>query len=158
MIRENRKRVMATLSAMTAALIMCFGAMSLDAQPIPWNPPCTATKVVNVSGCVATLSVRTNVGVFTITLGPGGSGPLVFPAGSIVVGIFTQAGTFVPVVSPGPAVIPPPAPPGRTAAAWVSNVTLGPAGCCYDIYFDQTTPPGCYIWLLPSAAPPPCIP
>ena len=150
--------VRAALWSLAIAIVACLCATSMRAQPLAWNPPCTATKLVNLTPCPITVTVRTNIGIFSTTAGPNSSVPFAIPAGTTIFGILTQASTFVGLVTPGPAVIPPPAPPGRTAASWVSNVTIGPGGCCVDIYFDQTTPPGCYIGVLPTSAPPPCIP
>jgi hypothetical protein len=158
MKRINRS-MFATIGAGIAGLMMFLGTISASAQ-IAWNPPCTATKVVNATNCRLTLQVRTTAGIITVNVNPGQSAPFVVPAGTLVGGIITQAGTYVPLTVPGGIIPSPPKPvAGVVSAGSVSNVTFGPApGCCFDVYFDSSTAPGCYIWVVPAAGPPPCIP
>ena len=152
---SKRGTIMALAGIMM--FFLCLAAGKVHAQPFPWDPPCTLTKVINLSPCNANLTVNTGagaVGPFFIASGAS----LFIPMGAppvIVTGITTQAGAFVAATSPGAPV------PGTAfpSAGSVLNVTLGPApGCCFDIYFDNSAGPGCWIWLYPSAAPPPCIP
>jgi hypothetical protein len=158
MTRGIRSFFMAICGTAAIALMLCMDTTSAGAQPIGWNPPCAMTKVVNATPCVITMVVRTSVGPITVTVNPGATAPFVVPAGTLVGGVFTQAGTFVPLMVPGGVIPSPPNPvAGVVAAGSVFGVTLGPApGCCVDIHFDNSTAPGCYIWVVP--APAPCIP
>jgi hypothetical protein len=152
-----------SLAAMMAAAIVCLAGTRAVAQPIPWNPPCEETKVVNLSPCNAIVTFTTTLGnVGPVTVPSGGSTMAVFAVGSALTGIITQAGAPIASVTVPGQVIPPPAwTAGSPSSGWVSNVTFGPPpGCCFDVYFDQSQGGGCYIWLLPTATvpPPPCTP
>lgn len=143
------------------AIVLLLGAARATAQPIPWDPPCTVSKVVNTTACAVNITITTTAGnVGPIAVAAFGTAPFVPVVGSLITGIVTQAGAPVGIVSPGPAIPSPPGPfPPVAAAGWVSNVTFGPPpGCCFDVYFDNSSAPGCYVWLVPSAAPPPCTP
>lgn len=147
------------LPAAIAVFIVAAGSAA-HAQPLPWDPPCAETKIVNTTGC--NVNVTLNTAAFPFVQGPfavpaGGSvmAALVPAGGVTITGVTTQAGAFVGM-GPGGAIIPsPPAAPGTPAVGVITGVTLGP-GCCVDMYFDASGAPGCWIWLVPGT--PPCTP
>lgn len=155
---KGRIRISAAL--LTAAFVLSMlslGAARASAQAFVWNPPCVDTKIVNTTGCDANVTIAVTGGFVGPVFVPAG-GTALIPLGGPVTwlkGVVTQAGTYVPVMSPGP-IIPPPG-PGTPSSGWNKGITFGPWGCCFDVYFEQPGGSGCYIWLIKSSAVP-CIP
>jgi len=152
-------------TAIVVAALSLGGAVA-KAQSLTWNPPCGSMTVYNLTGCQADLtmvmlsngpvppiSVPACPGVVTVGL----------PSRVIIFSVVTQAGNQVPLQSPAPAFPPvfcPMVTPAPTTIAdrWVQGVTLGPSGCCFDVYFYTTNDPvhQCTVFLTPGTAP--CIP
>lgn len=146
-----------------------LGVTTVMAQPIAWNPPCPTATVVNNTGCTLTLNLFTAppgavppIAVPPCTI----LAPVAVPPGTIINGVFSQAGTAVPMA---PGTVPPATlspcplgPPAGPATGEVRGITLGPApGCCVDIFFYATPGGGCTIYIQSPPPPPPvvnCIP
>lgn len=143
------------LLAAMGALMLFLDAASARAQGIIWNPPCMNATVVNTTECLVEVTIGTDEG----PIGPfrvDGNGKTTVPVPTMQKGrtftdVVTAAGTPVPIITPGP--VPPPPAPQVPSTGSASGVTLGPNGCCVDIYFDVAT---CMIWIFPGA--PPCTP
>jgi hypothetical protein len=157
-----------SIASALAVLALAVAAITASAQPITWNPPCPTARVVNFSPCAVTINLRTGPGgvipPFTVNPCAVATVPAVpVPAGTLIGGIFTQAGTFVPLVSPGPAIAPflTPCPfPASVLPSdgWIRGVILPPTGCCVDLYFYSAADPAfpCTIFVVPGTAP--CTP
>jgi hypothetical protein len=140
----------ATMFALAAiAAMMVLG--TTVASAIPWNPPCGNTRVVNNTACNVGICPLWNPGIpipCSPIIGPGGVSGIntAFPALQLN-GIVSWGG-FVYPLQPAPAL-----PCGAGSPFWVPAVTVGPAGCCVDIFIDPAT---CTITVCPS--PGPCRP
>lgn len=166
MRKENRFSIGAMRAALIVAAALSLGAAIASAQALTWNPPCPSVTVYNLTNCTADLTMVTlaNGPVPTITVPPCPAVVSVgLPSSVLILGVVTQAGTQVPLRSPAPAFPAVPCPmtspsPSTAADRWVRGVTLGPGGCCFDIYFYTTNDPlhQCTIFLTPGT--PPCIP
>jgi hypothetical protein len=168
MERRIRISIGGLLTAAIVAAVSSFHATTVQAQLLPWNPPCGNVTVYNISGCTADLNLVafTTGPIPTITV-PQCPGSVVvgLPGGVTIAGVLSQAGTSVllqtPVAGVPPALCPVGMPPLPTTIAdrWVRGVTLGPApGCCFDVYFYRTNDPvyQCVIFLARGTQP--CIP
>lgn len=127
--------------------------------------PCANITVCNYAPCPINLCLRDGAGVvwcFPVVANPGPIPPrppfppfpppppagcpvFATPPGVIMTGVVSMGGFFYPFIA-NPLAPPP---------VWVPNVTVGPAGCCVDVYFNQAT---CQVWVYPSGGPPPCRP
>jgi hypothetical protein len=154
----------ALLSAVTLAVAI-FNATPSSAQPLTWSPPCGAITVYNLTGCPAELNLITTpagaVPTITIPSCPGMTLVSV-PASLVISYVITLGGTLVPLIPapPFPPAITCPMTgplPSTTADRVVHGVTLGPSGCCFDIYFYMNDPYWrCTVFLVPGV--PPCVP
>jgi hypothetical protein len=151
MNRRTRSFLPAMLGVAIMMAAMFFGAAHCGAQPITWSGPCTSMTVTNYAACTITFTPWTNFAVSNPTINPGFSATFAVPAGLVVNGMITLAGTKVGNVSPG-GVPPLPAPQVPTAGK-VTGITLGTPGCCVDVYFDVAS---CNVYIVPGT--PPCMP
>jgi hypothetical protein len=131
----------ARLSCIALVLALAFAAAGrATAQP------CGASVITigNSTPCTVTLCLRTNLGPICQTLNPGASVVVPLVAAVNIMGVISAGGvTYVFVPSPIPGI------------QWVPNVTLPPAGCCCDVYYDPST---CSLRIVPSSSVPPCNP
>jgi len=147
MKKQIRRSIAAILVAVGAAILF-FAATPARAQGILWNPPCMNATVINTSHCPVEVTISTDEG----PIGPfrlGGNDKTQVPVptmkkGRTLTDVLDNGGIPVPIITPG--LIPPPPAPQVPATGTASGVTLGPNGCCFDIYFDLPT---CTIWLFP---------
>jgi hypothetical protein len=155
--------------AFAVAIILALSgldAVVVSAQPIAWNPPCGTVTVVNESDYMVTLNLKTRPagGIVPITLNACTAVTVPSPQNPLAItGVTTQAGTSVPMTTPGGIIGPwlsHCALPSSMLAAdgMIKGVALGPTGHCFDLYFYSTGDPSfpCTIFVIPAN--PPCIP
>lgn len=164
-----RGRAHFSIGAMVATVVVLttLSLVTAIAQPLQWNPPCPVANVINTTTCTAQLTLSSGGpagSIAPVTVQPCTSALITAPTGVVISGIITKAGAFRLMAQPGP-IAPPvsecgPIVPAFVAPAngWVKGVILGPAGCCFDIYFYRNNDPNypCTIILYPGT--PACTP
>ena len=139
------------LLVVIAALACAAGSARANQKttPLHWSPACGTIRFVNQTTCTVRVDLVTNpAGAITSPNVPPGSAslPVVAPGVIDIHGLTSAGGIFYVIASPPG---PPPFPVPPTVIYWIPNVTLPPANCCCDVWFDL---PSCTCWIVPTSS------
>lgn len=158
------KRITRSTTALFAALVavalLSAGADSVQAQALPWNPPCANATIRNCTPFPVQLNFCTvPAGAIPVVVVPA-FGVLVVPTpppGLTIVGVRSCTGACIPLIQPAPApcncgLVPPPI----AANAWVPSIALPPTCNCFDVFFNRNADPlyPCTIFICQVPGPP----